>query len=189
MLKAEARKLYKDKRKALSYPEKAKADDLLLIQFQTVQLPFIHTLLTFWPIEENNEPDTHLFTDYVEFKNPALRILYPQSDFTSNTMRAIEVNVDTAFKINQHNIHEPADGFKVNANIIDMVFVPMIVCDQQGYRIGYGKGFYDKYLTGCRDDCFKVGFSYFDPIDKIDDRHEFDIPLDICITPYNVYVF
>ena len=189
MLKAEARKFYRDKRMALSVAEKAKSDNLLLIQFQTVQFPFIHTLLTYWPIEENNEPDTHLFTDYIEFKNPALKILYPQSDFTNNMMQAIEVNVDTAFKKNEHNIHQPIDGTLINSTAIDMVFVPMIVCDQQGYRVGYGKGFYDKYLENCREDCIKAGFCYFGPIDKIDDRREFDIPLDICITPHNVYVF
>ncbi|MCW3119154.1 MAG: 5-formyltetrahydrofolate cyclo-ligase, partial [Chitinophagaceae bacterium] len=173
MLKAEARKLYRNKRKDLSGPEKAKSDDLLLIQFQTVQLPFVHTLLTYWPIEENHEPDTHLFTGYIEFKNPALKILYPQSDFSKNGMRAIEVNVDTAFKLSKHNIHEPVDGIVVQPAAIDLIFVPMLISDKEGYRIGYGKGFYDKYLDKCREDFIKVGFCYFDPIDKIDDRHEF----------------
>ena len=51
------------------------------------------------------------------------------------------------------------------------------------------KGFYDKYLKGCRKDCIKAGFSYFEPVDSISDRHDFDVPLDLCITPQNVYVF
>jgi 5-formyltetrahydrofolate cyclo-ligase len=189
MRKAEARKFYRDKRMVLSDPEKAKSDDLLLIQFQTVQLPFIHTLLTYWPIEENKEPDTHLFSEYIEFKNPALKILYPQADFTKNSMQAIEINSNTSFRKTKHHIHEPADGMVVHSTVIDMVFVPMLISDKEGYRVGYGKGFYDKYLADCRKDCIKVGFCYFEPIDKIDDRHEFDIPLNICITPYNVYVF
>jgi 5-formyltetrahydrofolate cyclo-ligase len=62
MLKKEARKIYKEKRMALSENERVKLDDLLLIQFQSAELPFIESLLTYWPIEENNEPDTHLFT-------------------------------------------------------------------------------------------------------------------------------
>ena len=189
MLKAEARKLYREKRMAISAPEKTKLNDLLLIQFQKAEIPFINTLLTYWPIDENNEPDTHLFTDYVEFKNPSLAILYPRSDFSSNNMEAMEVKVDTAFKKSEHAIHEPVDGVIVSPIPIDMIFVPMLVGDKEGFRIGYGRGFYDKYLASCREDCIKVGFCYFDPIDKIDDRHEFDIPLDICITPYNVYVF
>jgi len=189
MLKIDARKEYREKRLTLTDAERAKLDDLLLIQFQTVNLPFIHTLLSYWPIEENKEPNTHLFTGYLEFRNPALKVAYPKSDFVHHTMDAVQVNADTPFELKQHNIHEPLEGTVVAPGIIDFVFVPMLICDKEGYRVGYGKGFYDKYLSECRSDCIKAGFCYFEPIHKIDGRHEFDIPLDICITPYNVYVF
>lgn len=180
---------YREKRKALSPAERSKRDDLMLIQFQSVELPFIHFLLSYWPIEENNEPNTHLFADYIEFRNPELKLLYPRSDFESNRMQAIEVNADTGFKKKENSIYEPVTGSIKDAGIIDMVFVPLLACDLRGYRIGYGKGFYDRYLQQCRTDCIKVGFSYFDPVDKIDDPHKFDIPLNLCITPQNVYVF
>ena len=81
MLKAEARKEYKERRAALSVTERITLDDLLLIQLQTVQLPFITFLLSYWPIEQNHEPNTHLFTDYLEFQNPDLIICYPKSNF------------------------------------------------------------------------------------------------------------
>ena len=189
MEKEEARKQYREKRKALSDIEREKLDDLMLIQFQTVQLPFIYHLLSYWPIEENNEPDTHLFNEYIEFKNPAVKILYPRSDFGKNELEAIEVNADTGFQKNVHNIHEPVDGIITDAGVIDMVFVPLLIFDAQGYRIGYGKGFYDKYLQRCRTDCLKIGFCYFDHIAKIEDTHDFDVPLNLCITPRKVYVF
>jgi 5-formyltetrahydrofolate cyclo-ligase len=189
MKKTEARDLYRKKRKELPDIERAKLDDLLLIQFQTIDLPDIHYLLTFWPIEENNEPNTHLFNDYLEFKNPGIKYLYPRSDFERMEIDAIEVNADTAFQKNAWNIHEPMDGTVTDAGLIDMVFVPLLVVDNHGYRIGYGKGFYDKYLKACRTDCLKVGFSYFDLIDHIEDSDDFDVPLNLCITPNNVYVF
>ena len=72
--------------------------------------------------------------------------------------------------------------------MIDMVFVPLLIFDKQGYRVGYGKGFYDKYLAQCRVDCLKVGFSYFEPI-EIEGTREFDVPLNLCITPNSIYVF
>ncbi len=81
MRKEEARELFKQKRKHLSDAERAKADDLILIQFQKTELPHIDHLLSYWPIEENNEPNTHLFNDYIEFKNPAIKFLYPKTDF------------------------------------------------------------------------------------------------------------
>ena len=77
MLKKDARKLYREKRDALSASERIKLDDLLLIQFQSAVLPFIYSLLSYWPIEENNEPNTHLFTEFLRFRNPEMKIAYP----------------------------------------------------------------------------------------------------------------
>ena len=189
MLKKEARKIYKEKRMALSENERVKLDDLLLIQFQSAELPFIESLLTYWPIEENNEPDTHLFTEFLRFRNPELIVCYPKSDFASGSMQAVIAGIDTPFTKTVLNIFEPGSNEIVPPEEIEMVFVPLLAFDIDGYRVGYGKGFYDKWLAGCRPGCIKVGFSYFEALESIDDRNEFDVPLDLCITPQNVYVF
>jgi 5-formyltetrahydrofolate cyclo-ligase len=189
MQKREARKLYREKRMALSEKERIKLDDLLLIQFQSAELPFINSLLSYWPIDENNEPDMHLFTEFLRFRNPELKVCYPVTDFTSGMMQAVITDIDTAFIPKELNIHEPASGDILATHKIDMIFVPLLAFDQKGFRVGYGKGFYDKYLAGCRAGCIKAGFSYFDPLSSVDDRNEFDVPLDLCITPRNVYVF
>jgi 5-formyltetrahydrofolate cyclo-ligase len=189
MLKKEVRKLYREKRNALTEGERAKLDDLLLIRFQAAGIPFLHTLLTYWPIEENNEPDTHLFTEFLRFRNPELRICYPVSDFKTNLMVAVAVDIDTPFEKTHLNIYEPQKGDRVAAGEIDLVIVPMLAFDSKGYRVGYGKGFYDKFLSGCRDNCVKAGFTYFEPVDLIDDSNEFDVPLNLYITPHSSYVF
>lgn len=174
---------------ALSEQERVKLDDLLLIQFQTATLPFIESLLTYWPIEENHEPNTHLYTEFMRFRNPELKVCYPKSNFAIGYMEAVMTDIDTPFSKSGLNILEPQSNVVVKPGEIDMVFVPLIVFDKKGYRLGYGKGFYDKWLAGCRPDCIKIGFSYFEAIESIDDRNEFDVPLDISITPGNVYVF
>jgi len=189
MFKKEARELYKQRRRDLSAAERSRMDDLMLIQFQTLELPPIHHLLSFWPIEENNEPNTHLFNDYLEFRNPAIKFLYPRANFDKTEMEAIEVNADTAFEKNPRNIHEPMDGTVTDAGLIDMVFVPLVIFDTKGYRVGYGKGFYDKFLKQCRHDCIRLGFCYFEPVGSIEDTCEFDVPLTSCITPNTIYVF
>ena len=189
MLKAEARKYYRDKRMELSNAERSKLDDLLLIQFQTVKLPFINTLLSYWPIEENKEPNTHLFTDYIEFKNPEVKICYPKADFKKKVMTAVITDEETKFKKNEHNIYEPMNGDVLLPNEIDLLFVPLLCIDKDGFRLGYGKGFYDRYLYLCSRECIIIGFSYFDPIDKLDDRNDFDVTLTTCITPHKVYDF
>lgn len=189
MLKKDIRKLFREKRMALSEKERVKMDDLLLINFQSAEIPFIHSLLSYWPIDENNEPDTHLFTEFLKFKNPELQVCYPVSDLTHQTMTALATDIDTPFVKNEWNIYEPQSNELVGAADLEMIFIPLLAFDESGYRVGYGKGFYDKYLMACREDCIKVGFSYFDPVSHIEDRHEFDVPLNLCITPQNVYVF
>ncbi len=189
MLKAEARNLYREKRLSLSAMERAKLDDLLLIQLQSVQLPFITFLLSYWPIEQNHEPNTHLFTDYFEFQNPELIICYPRSDFRDHSMQSVQTNDDTRFRKNQYGLYEPEDGVVVNPAGMDMIFVPLLSFDKKGFRVGYGKGFYDRYLAQCRDECLLIGFSYFEPLDAIDDTNDFDVPLNLCVTPTTVYVF
>ena len=88
MKKQEIRKQYREKRMALSTTDMVRMDDLMLIQFQRAELPFIHALLSYWPIEENNEPNTHLMTEFLKFRNPEMRTAYPVSDFESMTMSA-----------------------------------------------------------------------------------------------------
>ncbi len=189
MKKQELRKIYKEKRKALSAAERVKLDDLLLIQFQKVEIPFIQTLFSYWPIEENSEPDTHILTDYLEFKNPELVVAYPRVDTMLDEMIAVVVNAETDFIKNDMNIYEPAEGDILPADELDMILVPLLAVDKKGYRVGYGKGFYDKFLVDRKKGCLKIGFSYFEPVEAITDKEQFDVPLDLCITPHNIYVF
>jgi 5-formyltetrahydrofolate cyclo-ligase len=189
MLKKDIRQVYREKRKALTLVERNKLDDLLLIRFQTADLPFIGTLLSFWPIERNAEPNVHLITDHIAFRNPGLVIAYPKTDFIKHEMIAVVPDESAGFVKNKFDLDEPAGGDPLLPEDIDMVLVPLLAADKQGYRVGYGKGFYDRFLSSCREDCIKAGFSYFEPLDEIADKGDFDVPLDLCITPQTVYVF
>lgn len=189
MLKYEARKVYRGKRDALPVTERTKLDDLLLIQFQKAELPFLHTILSYRPIEENNEPNATIITSFLEFRNPALHVAYPKVNSNAGTMQAALVDADTSFERGAYNVSEPVSNHSIPPEAFDLVLVPLIICDMQGFRVGYGKGFYDKYLSRCRPDCIKAGFSYFEPFDELTDKDEFDVPLDLCITPHNIYVF
>ena len=189
MLKNEIRNIYRKKRDETGFADRMKWDDLLLIQFQSAALPFIDYVLSFYPIEQNNEINTFLFTDYLHFKNPNLQICYPRTNLHDLTMEAVVCNADSIFEANAYNIPEPTDTDTADPALLDMVIIPMLAFDSNGNRVGYGKGFYDRFLARCRPDCLKVGLSYFDPVDSIDDANEFDVPLNLCITPQRAYVF
>ena len=104
-------------------------------------------------------------------------------------MQAIAINDDTVYLTNKYGITEPKEGEIVSPAVLDLVFVPLLVADKQGYRVGYGKGFYDKFLSNTSTNTVLVGISYFEPIDAISDVNEFDIPLDLLITPNSIHEF
>ena len=140
-------------------------------------------------VEENNEPDTFTISSYLQFKNPGLQIAYPKINLTDHSMQAIICDDDDVFEKNFFKVPEPQHCEAINPQEIDLVLVPLLTFDKKGFRVGYGKGFYDRFLQQCKNGCIKIGLSYFEPIDAIDDADEFDVPLNFCITPQKVYVF
>lgn len=190
MTKQEIRKTYKQKRLLLSERERMKLDDMILIQFQQLSFPLdIRLLLNYFPLDKHAEISTNLFARYLEHFIPSLQIAYPVIEFQSNEMEAFIVNDETEFGDNVYGIHEPLNGLLADPELIDLVFVPLLAFDNHGFRVGYGKGFYDRFLKKCRKDVVIVGFSYFDPLENIADKNQFDVPLNFCITPYHLYEF
>jgi 5-formyltetrahydrofolate cyclo-ligase len=189
MTKKELRKIHKEKRSALSPLELNRFDDLLLIQFQQVFTGDASVFLSYQPIPEKQEINTHLMTDYLAFRIPELRLAYPVIDPFTNTFKAIETTEDTTFKLSHYGIPEPIDGQLIDPREIDAAFIPLLAFDLNGYRVGYGKGYYDRFLQLCRPDLLKIGFSFFEPVPTIDDINEYDVPLNICITPNQLYEF
>jgi len=189
MTKAELRKIYRQKRSSILSKEKIKLDDLMLIQFQKVCFDEIQILLSYWPLLKFAEPNTHLFSGYLRHMIPSLLISYPVIDAANNNMQAVGVSEDSAYQLNEFGIHEPAEGDAIDAKAVDLVFIPLLICDIRGNRVGFGKGYYDKYLSNCRKDICKIAFSYFEPVDAVEDANAFDVPLSYCITPACIYEF
>ena len=73
-------------------------------------------------------------------------------------------------------------------NSIELMLLPLLAFDDMGYRVGYGKGFYDKLLHDCNLKMLKIGFSFF-AATEIDDLNDFDKKMDFCITPDRIFKF
>ncbi len=189
MNKKDLRIQYKQNRKEISPKNRAIWNDLMLIQFQHLSFESVHQVLSYWPMEHLGEPDTHLFTRYLKLMLPDVQIAYPVCDISTNKMEAKLVDDETVFVTNSLGITEPREGKLVHPNSLDVVFVPNLVCSQTGYRVGYGKGFYDRYLVDCKPDVTLIGFNYFEPVASINDIGEWDIPLHFLITPEQIFEF
>ena len=190
MLKQDLRNIYKKKRLDLPHSERMKLDDLLLIQFQNISFgDNVEVAMSYWPLEQHGEMNTLLYTRYLEHTIPGLKVTFPVIDFEARDMRPILVHDETDFVENKYGIPEPEEGEEITPEAIDLVFVPLLAYDKEGFRVGYGKGFYDRFLKKCREDIITIGFSYFEPVERIEDRNQFDVPLNYCITPDKIYEF
>jgi 5-formyltetrahydrofolate cyclo-ligase len=166
-----------------------KFNDLILIHFQKSELPFIRCVHTYLPSLKLQEADTSLIISYLRFKNPALAVVVPKIDIHSGNMVHYHFDPGAEKITNDYGIDEPETGIVIPESEIDLVLVPMLAFDTKGYRVGYGKGYYDKFLSLCRPDVIRAGISFFDPVQKIGDINDFDIPLHFCATPHQLYVF
>ena len=190
MTKQVLRAMYKEKRAALSERDRNRLNDLLLIQFQELHIAAdVTVLMNFWPMEARGEVNSFLMADYLALRIPGLQIAYPVTDPSNFTLTAFIVNDESNFTVNQYGIAEPVNGIEIEPAAIDMVFVPLLAFDLQGNRVGYGKGFYDRFLRSCKPGITKIGFSYFEPVHAIDDISHFDVPLTTGICPGHIYEF
>jgi 5-formyltetrahydrofolate cyclo-ligase len=96
---------------------------------------------------------------------------------------------DTLLVPNRWGIKEPDPVMSqlVDVSELDAVLVPLLGYDQQGHRVGYGGGYYDRFLAECRPDVLRIGLSFFEPIAVISDVDTWDIRLSFCITPTGIY--
>jgi 5-formyltetrahydrofolate cyclo-ligase len=189
MTKAELRKIYKEKRTRLTPGEIVKNNDLILINFQKINLPFISHLHTYISSPKLREPETSAIIRYLQFKNPGLTIMVPKINVTSGEMEHVHYHEETEFEDNVFGIPEPVSGMAFEPNEIDLVLIPLLAFDKHGFRVGYGKGHYDRFLSKCRDDIIKAGICFFEPVDEVEDIDQYDIPLNYCVTPQHVFEF
>lgn len=188
MIKSELRKIYLAEQKALSDSERRdRSRKIAHAFFENFSLERIHFLHVFLAIEKNGEIETsfvfkRLWNDYPEIITVVSRI-----DFRTMTLENLRFASDTKLASNRWHILEPANSELIEIKKIDAVLVPLLCFDERGCRVGYGKGFYDKFLSECRTDCLKIGLSYFAPVAEILDAQGYDVKLDYCVTPEEIF--
>ena len=145
---------------------------------------YYHLFLT---IEEQKEINTEYILQILAGKDK--EIVISKCDFATLGMTHFLLTDNTKIKKNNYNVPEPVDGLEVPDAKIDVVFAPLLAYDKQGNRVGYGKGFYDNFLSKCKLETIKIGLSFFPPEEKIEDVSENDVKLDFCVTPEGVICF
>lgn len=186
MNKQEIRKLYKQKRIALSGRERTDFEAQAANNFTTIPLPALSILMSYYPMEHFAEFNPVMIEKMCMEKNKTLQRCYPK--INGKEMNGITINSDTILSTNHLGVQEPLNGNIIPPEHIDIVIVPLLAFDHNGFRVGYGGGYYDRFLGKCREDVLTVGCSYFEPV-AVDDINTNDIPLKYCVTPKGVYKF
>lgn len=188
MIKTEIRKKYIEWRMLMSPLKAEEWSAAIYERFYSLDLPVPSYLMAYMPLMDKKEFDIGPCVEHVRNKYPGSTILWPRIK-PSLEMEAVQPENPADFISNRYGILEPGSGQEIDPALIDCVFIPLLAYDRKGYRVGYGKGYYDRFLARCRPDILKIGFSYFEPEEVISDIDGFDIPLNICITPIRVYEF
>lgn len=116
-----------------------------------------------------------------------VRIALPRID-DPGILDIHEHTEDSVLTAGPHGILEPlASAPRVNEPDIDAVLVPAIAFGVDGFRIGYGGGFYDRLLPRFHSGCWRVGVAFDEQIVASVPVEEHDQRVDLIVTPSRVF--
>lgn len=190
MTKADLRRAALARRRALPAAEVAHRSAALWVQlragFPVAQWQWLHLFL---PIPQQHEPDTWPLIQQLWAQPPHLQLAVPVVQPDGHTLRHFHLTPDTPLVNNRWGIPEPVGAAEVPPAQLDAVLIPLLAFDEAGHRVGYGKGFYDRFLPECRPDALHIGVGLEPPVPRIADAWDGDVPLHACLTPARVWRF
>lgn len=176
---------YKKKRFSLTKQEVDDLSQRVFKQLDKLNIWKLKHYHIFISILKYNELDTSSIIN--KLKSEQKIIIVPK--ISNNELVHIAINDETEFGLNEFGIKEPNDGNHFIIENLDIIFIPLLAFDIEGHRVGYGKGYYDRFLKLTKNSTLKIGLSFFDPINKILDIDDNDVKLDYCVTPKQVHKF
>ena len=176
---------YKKKRLSLTKQEVDHLSNRVCKQLDKLNIWKLKHYHIFISISKYNELDTASIIN--KLKSEKKIIIVPK--ISNNELVHVAINDKTEFSLNEYGIKEPNNGNSFIIENLDLIFIPLLAYDLEGHRVGYGKGYYDRFLKLTNKSSLKIGLSFFDPINKIQDIDDNDVRLDYCITPTQVHKF
>ena len=187
MTKQELRQKYKALRQQMTVDQTLdKSMDIAnrLLSLDIWGNTYFHLFLT---MENQKEVHTDCILNILAGKDK--EVIVSRSDFASCMMVHYLLTDNTKLIVSNYGIPEPVDGIEVPSAKMDVVFVPLLGFDTKGHRVGYGKGFYDRFLAECKPGVVKIGLSFFEAEENDIPHNPTDIAMDYCVTPDKVYAF
>ena len=176
---------YKKKRLSLTKQEVDHLSQRVCKQLDKLNIWKLKHYHIFISILKYNELDTSSIINKLKSKQKI--IIVPK--ISNNELVHVAINDETEYSLNEYGIKEPNDGNHFIIENLDIILIPLLAFDIEGHRVGYGKGYYDRFLKLTNNSTLKIGLSFFDPITKIQDIDDNDVKLDYCVTPKQIHKF
>ena len=189
MTKKELRKKYLDQRLNLQEEQRIELNEKMVDQFLKIQLPKLNFVMSYIAIAEKHEVVPTAIEIWLKQQHPESHLCYPKTDLNVYSMEAITHVQGMTIATNQLGVSEPVSGDTIDPQQIDVILVPLIAFDERGHRVGYGKGFYDRFISRSHPGIITIGLSFFDAQLLIDDISAYDVPLKYVVTPDKLYTF
>jgi len=170
------------KRNALNEDEvRVKSDAIIKRLYDLPEFKEAKNILFYLSVR--NEVDTHeaikellskqektIIVPYVVKNNPILQ-LSDLRDFKELERKTFGILEPKELYVREYNFEK-----------LNIIIIPGLVFDLTGHRIGYGYGYYDRFLKTIKKNLIKIGLAYdFQLVDKIP-KEQHDVPVDIIVT-------
>lgn len=185
MTKSALRQEFKEKRALLSQSQIQQSGVQIIEQLKGTGFLGKSVFHIFVPIAENHEINTFPIINFL-FEADR-QVVVPKIE--NNQMLSCQIEQDVKWQKGRFGVPEPKKYKLIENNKIEIVFVPMFICDTTGNRIGYGGGYYDRFLAELNPECIKIGLNFFEPVPKIDGIESTDVPLNYLVTPDGIFSF
>ncbi len=189
MTKRDLRKLYLERRSTLSLSSKHAM--LAAMQDFFRQIPLLQgaRIMSFKAMTARHEVDPSVFEELLFTEYEAASCSFPAVHFEEDEMHAYLDDGDITWQEVRFGLTQPASGNLIAPANLDIILVPLLAFDVMGNRLGYGKGFYDRFLAKCRPGVLSIGLSWFEAEQSLPEIGPHDVPLKYCVTPQRLYVF
>lgn len=183
--KHDIRTTYKEKRGSLTKEEvdRLSADIInSLINNFDLKNKRVHLFI---PIKKFNEVNLTPLIDFLIENESEVATSITLSE--KNELQHVLIDHHTELEEDSWGIPTPVKAEQIPEETIDVVIVPLLAFDEKGHRVGYGKGYYDRFLSTVS--AIKIGVSLFESLSELIDIDHNDVALDIVVTPSKVHKF
>jgi len=185
--KREIRKLILKKRDSIPIEVRKEWDGIIMRKLIKSNY-YSKSKIIFTFVSFGTEVDTHEIIRYA--LKDGKTVCVPKIPSKERGIEVFEIKGFEDLKAGYYNILEPVEGCKrIEGEDIDLILMPGVAFDREGGRIGYGGGFYDRFLKDIKKPIPKIALAYgIQLVEKVP-AYDFDVKIDGIITNEGIIVF